>query len=51
MLTRRDAAALALMTLMWGVNWPVMKFALREVSPLWLRALTMGGGALALAAW
>jgi drug/metabolite transporter (DMT)-like permease len=51
MLTRRDAGALVLMTLMWGVNWPVMKFALREVSPLWLRALTMGGGALTLAAW
>jgi drug/metabolite transporter (DMT)-like permease len=51
MLTRRDAGALVLMTLMWGVNWPVMKFALREVSPLWLRALTMGGGAVALALW
>jgi drug/metabolite transporter (DMT)-like permease len=47
-LTRRDAGALVLLTLMWGVNWPMMKFALREVSPLWFRAITMGGGAIGL---
>ncbi len=47
-LTRRDAGLLVLLTLMWGVNWPMMKFSLREVSPLWFRAITMGGGALGL---
>jgi len=47
-LTRRDAGLLVLLTLMWGVNWPMMKFSLREVTPLWFRALTMSGGALML---
>ena len=31
---------------MWGVNWPMMKLSLREISPLYFRALTMSGGAL-----
>ncbi|MDH4050760.1 MAG: DMT family transporter [Rubrivivax sp.] len=47
-LSRRDAGLLLAVTLMWGVNWPMMKFALREVTPLWFRALTMGGGAIGL---
>jgi drug/metabolite transporter (DMT)-like permease len=51
MLTRRQAALMALLTLMWGVNWPMMKFSLREVTPLWFRALTMGVGVLSLAAF
>lgn len=50
-LTRRDAGLLVLLTLMWGVNWPMMKFSLREVTPLWFRALTMSGGALMLLAF
>jgi drug/metabolite transporter (DMT)-like permease len=36
---------------MWGCNWPVMKLSLREIGPLWFRALTMAGGVLLLAAW
>lgn len=47
-LTRRDAGLLVLLTLMWGFNWPVMKFSLREMTPLWFRAVTMAGGALLL---
>jgi drug/metabolite transporter (DMT)-like permease len=47
-LTRRDAGLLVLLTLMWGFNWPVMKFSLREMTPLWFRAVTMAGGALML---
>jgi drug/metabolite transporter (DMT)-like permease len=47
-LTRRDAGLLLLLTLMWGINWPMMKFSLREITPLWFRALTMSGGALML---
>lgn len=46
MLTRRQLWALVALTLMWGVNWPMMKFSLRELSPLYFRALTMTGGAL-----
>lgn len=47
-LSRRQFALLVLLTLMWGVNWPMMKFSLREITPLWFRAVTMTGGALAL---
>jgi drug/metabolite transporter (DMT)-like permease len=39
---------LVALTLMWGVNWPMMKFSLRELSPLWFRAWTMTGGAVLL---
>lgn len=48
MLTRRELTTLALLTLMWGVNWPMMKYSLRELSPLYFRAITMTGGALGL---
>ncbi|MGB6008860.1 DMT family transporter [Castellaniella sp.] len=44
----RQLLGLALLTLMWGLNWPVMKLGLREWSPLWFRAITMAGGALVL---
>ena len=47
-LTRRQLVGLVLLTLMWGLNWPVMKLALREMHPLWFRAVTMALGALAL---
>lgn len=51
MLTRRQLGLLVLLTLMWGINWPMMKFSLRELSPLYFRAITMSGGALCLLAW
>jgi drug/metabolite transporter (DMT)-like permease len=44
--SRRQLLALAALTLMWGVNWPMMKLSLREISPLYFRALTMTGGAI-----
>ncbi|MGB6155089.1 MAG: DMT family transporter [Castellaniella sp.] len=44
----RQLIGLVLLTLMWGLNWPVMKLGLREWSPLWFRAITMGGGAVVL---
>jgi drug/metabolite transporter (DMT)-like permease len=47
-ITRRQLFALVALTLMWGVNWPMMKFSLRELSPLYFRAVTMTGGALML---
>lgn len=50
-ITRRQALLLALLTLLWGCNWPMMKFSLREVGPLAFRAITMTGGVLALALW
>lgn len=51
MVTRRQLWALVALTLMWGINWPMMKFSLREMSPLYFRALTMTGGALWLYAF
>lgn len=47
-MTARQLLGLVLLTLMWGLNWPVMKLGLREWSPLWFRAVTMAGGALVL---
>jgi drug/metabolite transporter (DMT)-like permease len=49
--SRRQLAALVALTLVWGVNWPMMKFSLRELSPLFFRAATMSGGTLLLLAW
>ncbi|MFN3829426.1 MAG: DMT family transporter [Tepidimonas ignava] len=46
MLSRTQAVGLVALTLMWGVNWPVMKLSLQELTPLYFRALTMTGGAL-----
>ena len=46
MLTRKQLWVLVALTLMWGINWPVMKLSLRELTPLYFRALTMTGGAL-----
>ena len=43
---RSQLLALVALTLMWGVNWPMMKLALRELTPLYFRAVTMSGGAL-----
>ena len=45
MISRRQLMALVAITLMWGFNWPMMKYSLRELSPLYFRALTMTAGA------
>lgn len=50
MIRGRDLVGLAVLTLLWGVNWPIMKFSLREITPLFFRAATMGCGALLLGA-
>ena len=41
---------LALLTLLWGVNWPVMKAGVRDFAPLSFRTLCMAGGVVLLAA-
>lgn len=51
MMARRQLWALVALTLMWGLNWPMTKFSLRELSPLYFRALTMSAGALWLFVW
>ncbi len=50
-MTRRHVLLLVAVTLMWGCNWPAMKFSLRELPPLTFRALTMTGGVMLMAAW
>jgi len=51
LIARAQFAGLVGLTLVWGLNWPLMKFSLRELSPLHFRAVTMTGGALMLLAW
>ena len=51
MIARAQIAGLVGLTLVWGLNWPLMKFSLRELSPIYFRALTMSGGAFMLLAW
>ena len=43
-LNRRDLVILVLLTLAWGINWPIMKFGVREMEPLTFRSLCMIGG-------
>ena len=44
-ITRQQVLALIALTLRWGINWPMMKVAVRELPPLYLRGLTMFLGA------
>ena len=46
MIKRSQLLGLLALTLMWGVNWPMMKLSLREITPLYFRAITMSCGAL-----
>ena len=52
--TARHAAVLALLTLVWGLNWPVMKTGATEYAPLSFRTLSMWFGLpvlVAVLAW
>lgn len=40
---------LALISVFWGLNWPVLKIVLTEMAPLHFRAWCLGGGAAGLA--
>jgi drug/metabolite transporter (DMT)-like permease len=51
MLNRQQIWALLALTLMWGVNWPMMKLSLQETTPLMFRASTMLLGAIWLFAY
>jgi len=41
-------ALVAVLSLGWGVNWPVMKFVVTEIPVLHFRMICLGGGALGL---
>jgi drug/metabolite transporter (DMT)-like permease len=47
-LSRKDLVLLALLTLFWGLNWPIMKIGVRELPPLTFRTLSMLGGLLVI---
>lgn len=49
-LSRKDLALLGLLTLLWGVNWPVMKAGVQDFPPLTFRTASMAGAVLLLAA-
>lgn len=51
---RHAFGLLALMTLFWGINWPIIKIVLTEMAPLHFRVWCLGAGTVglfALAAW
>ena len=50
-LSARQLWAIVALTLMWGMNWPMMKLSLQELTPLNFRALTMSAGAVFLFVW
>lgn len=48
-MSHRDLALLVLLTLFWGVNWPVMKFGVTTLPPLYFRLISIGGGLVVMA--
>lgn len=50
-ITPKQLWALITLTLMWGINWPVMKLSLQFMPPLHFRALTMTGGTIGMMAY
>lgn len=49
-LSRKDLLLLVVLTVLWGLNWPVMKAGVRDFAPLSFRTLCMAGGVVLLAA-
>lgn len=43
-LSRKDWILLVLLTLCWGINWPIMKMGVRDFPPITFRTLGMLGG-------
>jgi drug/metabolite transporter (DMT)-like permease len=49
-LSRRDALLLCMLTLIWGLNWPVMKIGVADFPAFTFRTVTMAGGLVVFAA-
>jgi drug/metabolite transporter (DMT)-like permease len=47
-LTRQGLILLALITVFWGFNWPILKIAIAEIPICTFRSLCVAGGALGL---
>ncbi|HJV53210.1 MAG TPA: DMT family transporter [Noviherbaspirillum sp.] len=43
-LSRKDWILLILLTLCWGINWPIMKLGVRDFPPVSFRTISMLGG-------
>ena len=50
-ISREQLIGLVALTLMWGLNWPMMKLSLRELPALYFRSITMALGAAWLCAY
>lgn len=48
-MSRADGFLLVILTLIWGLNWPIMKMALEDFAPLTFRAVSLTGGLVVLA--
>ncbi|GHE68048.1 transporter [Camelimonas fluminis] len=48
--SRNNLALVTLLGLIWGLNWPIVKFAILEYGPWTTRALSLSGAALVLVA-
>jgi drug/metabolite transporter (DMT)-like permease len=50
-ISTRDLILLVGLTLAWGLNWPVMKYGVRDLPPVFFRVVCIGGGLAALWAY
>lgn len=50
-LSSTDLTLLVLLTVAWGLNWPVMKFGVAQLPPLYFRVICICGGLLVLYAY
>ncbi|MGZ9059304.1 MAG: DMT family transporter, partial [Burkholderiaceae bacterium] len=50
-LSARDLTLLALLTIFWGVNWPIMKIGVAELPPLYFRTICIAGGLVVIWCW
>lgn len=50
-LSRRDLMLLVLLTLFWGLNWPVMKLGVAQLPPLFFRSICIAGGLVVIWGW
>jgi drug/metabolite transporter (DMT)-like permease len=48
LLNTRQLLALALLTLFWGFNWPVLKLGIQHLPPVWFRLMGVVGGTVIL---
>jgi drug/metabolite transporter (DMT)-like permease len=50
-LSRTDLTLLTLLTLAWGLNWPIMKIGITQFPPMLFRTLVLAGGVAVLWVW